>query len=219
MQRFKFMTPTTISVYAPPYSGKSTLTRKILMHANELFTKPPTKIIYCYKVWLSMLDEMKKEMSNLETHQGLPSVDQLDEWTTGKSIILILDDLQQQVQRDRQSAELFSVDSHHRNITVIYLCHNIYGRGPFAKLISVATHYMILFRNNRDVEQVHRLARQVYGPGKGATYFLDAYKKATTPKWGYLVVNIHPDRDEDGYKLLTKILPGEDTIVYKPKEV
>ena len=33
----KFHSPTSIAIYAPPYSGKSTLTRKILEHGDELF--------------------------------------------------------------------------------------------------------------------------------------------------------------------------------------
>ena len=216
MQRFKFKSPTTISVYAPPSSGKSYLTRQVLQHAQELFTKPPKRIVYCYKEWLEMFEEMQLSIPHLILHEGLPSRDKMEEWTTGEQFILVLDDLQQSVQRNQEAAELFTVGSHHKKCTIIYMCHNIFGRGPFAKLISTNTHYMILFHNNRDVQQVRTLGQQIFGSDN--PYFLDAYKKATAEPYGYLVADLHPNsRGREGeYKLLTRILPGEDTIVYKP---
>ena len=165
-----------------------------------------------------MLEEMKQTVPNLVSHQGLPTREKMEEWATGKHFILILDDLQQHVENDREAAELFTVGSHHLNFTLIYLCHNIFGRGSFARLINLNSHYLILFRNNRDVQQVQTLARQIFGKGKGVSYFLDAYKKATSQPWGYLLINLHPKTKEDDYQLLTHILPGEMTVVYKPRD-
>ena len=59
MEPFKVYPPTSITIYAPSYSGKSTLTRKILEHGDELFTTPPSFTVYYYKEWLPMFDEMK----------------------------------------------------------------------------------------------------------------------------------------------------------------
>ena len=218
MEPFTFNSPTSIAIFAPPYSGKSTLTRRLLEEAQSVFKTPPSAVVYCYKEWMSMLDEMKETIPNFILHRGLPSREKMEEWSVGKQhFILVLDDLQQQVEQDRESAELFTVGSHHLNFSLIYLCHNIFGQGNFARLINLNSHYLILFRNNRNVQQVQTLARQIYGKGKGVTYFLDAYKKATSEPWGYLLVNLHPKTGSDDYKLLTKILPGELTVVYKPQ--
>ena len=160
-----------------------------------------------------MFDEMTQEIPQLILHQGLPTADLMEEWSNGKHFILVLDDLQQKVQRDMEAAELFTVGSHHKTCTLIYLCHNIFGKGPFARVINLNTHYIILFRNNRDVEQVQKLGRQIFG--RNSNFFMDAYDKATSEDWGYLLVNIHPKYRKE---LLTHILPGEDTIVYKPKK-
>ena len=59
MEPFKFHSPTSIAIFAPPYSGKSTLTRKILEHADKLFVTPPEFVVYCYKEWLPMFEAMK----------------------------------------------------------------------------------------------------------------------------------------------------------------
>ena len=219
MERFKFNSPTSIGIYAPPYSGKSTLTQQLLEHAQEMFTTPPTAVVYCYKEWLSIFDNLKKSVPNFITHRGLPTREDIEEWATGKHFILVLDDLQQQVEKDRESAELFTVGSHHLNFTLIYLCHNIFGQSYFSRMINRSNHYLILFRNNRDVLQVQTLGRQMFGKGKEVAYFLDAYQKATSEPYGYLVVNSHPKRNKDDYHLLTHILPQDLTVVYVPKDL
>ena len=215
MEAFKFESPTTVSLFAPPYSGKSTLTRKILENANELFTEPSEFVVYCYKEWLPMLNEMKKSVPGLITHQGVPTREDLDQWALGKHFIMVLDDLQQVCQNDQDVAEMFTVASHHRNFSIMYLCHNIFGKGAFSRTINLNSHYMILFRNNRDTQQVQTLGRQIFG--KKSTYFLDAYHKATAQPYGYLLVNLHPSNRRDEYKLLSNITPEENTTVYLPR--
>ena len=41
------------------------------------------------------------------------------------------DDLQQVCEKDKEVAEMFTVGSHHLNFSLIYLCHNIFGKGCF----------------------------------------------------------------------------------------
>ena len=77
MEPFKFHSPTIIAIYAPPYSGKSTLTRKILEHGDELFMALPSFTVYCYKEWLLMFDEMKHSVKGLILHKGVPSREKL----------------------------------------------------------------------------------------------------------------------------------------------
>ena len=154
MEPFKFHSPTSIAIYAPPNIGKSTLTRKILEHGDELFTTPASFTVYCYKEWLPMFDEMKHSVKGLILHKGVPSQEQVEKWAQGKHFILVLDDLQQVCEKDREVAEMFTVGSHHLNFTLIYLCHNIFSKGCFSRLINLNSHYNILFRNNRDINSV-----------------------------------------------------------------
>ena len=51
-------------------------------------------------------------------------------------------------------------------------------------------------------------------PGQ-TTFFMDAYKKAVSRPYVYLLIDIHP-RGNLSYSLRTNILPNETTIVYKP---
>ena len=181
MDPIQFQSPTSIAIFAPSFSGKSTLTRKILENASSMSVQPPEFVIYCYKEWLPMFVDMKSSVKELILHQGIPSREQMEEWAQGKYFIILLDDLQQVCKNNRDVAEMFTAGSHHLNYTVIYLCHNIFGRENFACLINLNSHYIILFQNNRDVQQVQTLGRQIFGSKN--KYFMDAYKKATSYPW------------------------------------
>ena len=117
----------------------------------------------------------EKFSKKLILHQGIPLREQMEELAQGKHFIIVLDDLQQVCENNRDVAEMFTVRSHHLNYTVIYLCHIIFGRGNFAHLINLNSHYIILFGNNRDVQQVQSLERQIFGSKN--RYFMDATRK------------------------------------------
>ena len=44
---------------------------------------------------------------------------------------------------DKRVLDLFTRESHHRNITVLYLCQDLFPPGKFAKTISRNAHYVI----------------------------------------------------------------------------
>ena len=128
----------------------------------------------------------------------------------------MLDDLQQVCEKDREVAEMFTVGSHHLNFTLIYLCHNVFSKGCFSRLINLNSHYNILFRNNTDILQIQTLGRHIFG--KQCSYFMDAYNKATSLPWGYILINLHPKTRKSTYKLITHIIPMEMKIVYLPRK-
>ena len=80
MEPFQFHSPNSIAIFAPPYSGKSTLMRKILEHADKLFVTPPEFLVYCYKEWFPMFEEMKHSVKNLILHQGVPPQEGMEQW-------------------------------------------------------------------------------------------------------------------------------------------
>lgn len=47
-------------------------------------------------------------------------------------------------------------------------------------------------------------------------YFKDAYEKAISVSYRFLLVDMHP-ATEDKYRLRTEILTNEDTVVHEPK--
>ena len=213
VNNFQFNSPTSIVMFAPPDSGKSTLTKKILENSNEMFTTPPKFAVYCYNKYLPMIEEINTSFKIIP-HEGLPTEEDMRDWVTGDHFIVILDDLQQACERNREAAEMFTVGCRHQNFTVIYICHSIFERGKFSRTINLNCHYIILFRNNRHPQQVQTLGRQIFA--KKNEYFMKAFQQAINEDYGYLLINNHPRVRDDSMRLWTKILPSDDTVIYKP---
>jgi tRNA A37 threonylcarbamoyladenosine biosynthesis protein TsaE len=210
-----FEAPTSIFIVGVSGSGKSYLTRQILQHSNGMFKKPTVRILFCYGVWQNLYDQMNKEIPFIEFHQGLPSSDELYEWGAIEGHkILVLDDLMIDAADKMEMVHLFCVGSHHYNITVIHLLQNIFHKGKAMRTASLNCHYFILFPSYRDRLQIQSFGKQLF-PGK-SKYFMDAFEKATSKPYGYLLVDISPHSDKT-YQLRTDILPGQVTRVFHPK--
>ena len=72
--------------------------------------------------------------------------------------------------------------------------------------MSLNTHYMVLFKNPRDVSQFANLARQMYP--KSSQFAVKAYRDATREPYSYLLVDLRPYQDEE-LRLRKNIFPGE----------
>jgi hypothetical protein len=72
--------------------------------------------------------------------------------------------------------------------------------------MNLNTHYIVLFKNPRDANQVAILALQMY-PGK-SQFVVEAYEDATRESYGYLLIDLRSDND-DRYRIRTKIFPDD----------
>ena len=50
--------------------------------------------------------------------------------------------------QDKRVLDLFTKDSHHRNITVLYLTQDLFPPGKFSKTIKGNAHYIVAFKNH-----------------------------------------------------------------------
>ena len=71
-------------------------------------------------------------------------------------------------------------------------------------------HYIILFKNPQDTNQVKILAKQL---GLG-NRLIEAYKDSTAQPYGYLLIDLSP-YSQDAFMLRSNIFPNEYTVVYK----
>ena len=120
-------------------------------------------------------------------HQGIP--DDLEErFNPQYSSLLIIEDLMMQGSSDPSITRLFSVGSSHRNLSIIFIVHNLFDIGKEMRTISLNTHYLIVFKNPRDNQQITTLARQMY-PGR-SQFLLEAFQNATKHPFGYLLIDL-----------------------------
>lgn len=73
---------------------------------------------------------------------------------------MILDDLMTSSAKDSRINELYTEGSHHRNLSVIAINQNLYyNKDPTQRR---NCHYLVMFNNPIDQQQVMTLARQMY---------------------------------------------------------
>ena len=144
-----FRTPSSILIVGPSGSGKTVFATKLLRKGNLYFKGGIPNIHYCYRIWQDGYLPLRK--MGVKLHEGIPSSDDLDAmYGRTKGGYLVLDDLMEEGGKDKRVVDLFTKDSHHRNITVIYLCQDMFPPGKYAKTISHNVHYIVAFKKPRD---------------------------------------------------------------------
>ena len=205
-----FFHPFTCLISGPTGCGKTSFVKSII-ESNIIYPKPKN-IAWFYAEDQPLYSSMK-EIAKFR--KGLPDI--LDVYFDGKTrSLLILDDLMTQAHSDERLTKLFSVGSHHRNLSVIFIVHNLFHQGKEMRNISLNSHYIILFKNPRDKQQISTLARQMY-PGN-SKFVVEAYTDATEKAYGYLVFDLKPATDER-FRIRTGVLSSETPLVYIPNDL
>ena len=203
---YTFTSPTSISISGVSSSGKSFWTALVIKNKDVMFQDPPKRVMYCYGIWQNSFEELEK--MGVEFVEGLPPAN-IGQDSSSSHLLLIVDDMMNEVMESHAVMKLFTAGSHHQNITLMYLNQNIYCPGKHARTIALNCHYLVLFQNPRDFQQISRLGGQL---GMGSL-LVEAYKDSILTPFGYLLVDISPHSTHP-YRLRSKVLPGEDTVVY-----
>ena len=129
-----------------------------------------------------------------------------------KTPTVIIDD--QGTDITMETANLFTVASHHFRCNIICIVHSLFGKTPAHRLMSLNSKYLVIFKNPRDQSTIERLARQV-DPGN-VRRFVSIYRDATLHPYSYLFVDLAQETKED-YRLRSNILfeRGPYVILYK----
>ena len=209
----KFKANSNIIVSGQSHAGKTTFVFSLMKNLT-VFESNIQHILYAYGMWQPLFEQMEMEIKNITFFHGIPDKKVLESFAKDYSnILLVLDDVMSQGTSSPEVMNLFTTYSHHMGITVLFLLQNIFPPGKCMRTISLNAHYIILFKNNRDEQQVRTLGRQIF-PSQ-SNFFMDAYKKATGRPHSYLCISLYPGTD-DKYRLSTNILPNEETVYYLP---
>ena len=154
--------PSSVTVAGPSGSGKSELVEQWLRYLN-VFQVKPKKIVYAYDRWQPPVRPYAKEGWH-SVSSGLLDPNHLTKWfgpTRGG--VLVLDDLMEEGGQDKRVLDLFTKDSHHRNITVLYLTQDLFPPpGKFSKTINRNAHYIVAFKNPRDQTDIPTILLQAF---------------------------------------------------------
>ena len=203
---FQFRTPCSVLIVGPSGSGKTVFTTRLLTDNVDLFASRPAKIHYCYGSWQKSFETLKK--AGVTFSAGVPTEEELDK-RFPRGGLLVMDDLMTEGNNDKTVLDIFTKHSHHRNITVLYLCQDMFPPGKFAKSISRNAHYIVAFKNPRDQLGVRNVVLQAF-PVKWQIV-LDVFRRATSRPFGYLVLDLHPASGDDK-RLVSHLLKDEGYI-------
>lgn len=208
----------SITISGATQSGKTYFVNKFLQNVRGMFSgEPVARILYCYGIYQPLFDKMQRNIANFTLHEGLPTKEVIDNFSAKREhSLIVLDDLMSQVGQSPEMENLFIRGCHHSRLSAVFITQNIFQQAKFSRTIALNTHYLILFRNLRDGSQISHLGKQIF-PGKGQI-LVDAYRDATRVPYGYILLDLSP-HSEDKYRMRTRILPGEDPIVYVPSTV
>jgi len=152
---------------------------------------------------------MFDKYSHVDFRQGVPKSSEIEDI---RDALVILDDML--IEADQKILNIFTCKSHHREISVIFLVQNFFNKNKYMRTISLNAQYIVQFKNPRDNSQFAHLARQLYP--HTSHFAVETYKNATTEPYGYLLVDLRSEQDED-LRLRTYIFPSERQIVYVSK--
>ena len=201
----KMQHPFTALISGPSGSGKTQFTLKLIRCGDKLVTPPPQEIVWCYGVY----QDVFAKMSNVRFIEGLPDINEFD---GSKRLLLVIDDLMHEA--NEKVAQIFTKGSHHKNISVLFLTQNIFHSSKHNRTMNLNSHYIVLFKNPRDIGQVAILGRQMFPKPK---FFEEAFKDATSRPYGYLFIDLKPNTDEQ-LRVRTNIFEDEaPQYVYLPK--
>lgn len=180
-----FKHPFNCIMSGPTSCGKTFLLAEILKFKDSLIDQAPANVLYCYKSWQPTYDTIKIQNPKIQFYEGMPGTDDL---RNIRDLIIVFDDLNNQCINNEEVMDIFTVGSHHRNISAVVLTQNIFSKGKFSREISLNSNYLILFKNPRDQLQLQILSRQMY-PGQ-SKFLQEAFADATQVPHGYLLLDL-----------------------------
>ena len=201
--------PSTFLLSGCTGSGKTFFIMKMIANSSQMFEHSPEKIYYFYSIWQPIFDRFHTE-NKVTFISGLPNEEKIKEIANEKHNLIIIDDMQINALNDSFISNLFSRESHHRNLTIFLLLQNLFHQGKYGRDISLNTHHLILFRNLRDINQIKYLSRQI-GLWKKLEY---AYKDVLNIPYNYLLIDLSP-KSNPNIMLRSNIFPGENAIICK----
>ena len=98
---------------------------------------------------------------------------------------------------DKEFSKLVTA-GRHKNISVIYVKHNLFQQSKWSRTIDLNTTHIILFKSPRDVQQIGLIGRQL----NNTKFLKESYELATTDFWSF--INWFRPKDVGRFAILLK---------------
>lgn len=201
---FTLPVPFTMMAVGSTHSGKSSFIVRMIKEQSDLFAKPFKQIYYFYNEWQPLFEQLR---TNRIVHfkEGAPTAECLDEIPPDS--LVVIDDMLTKLCDSKDLVELFTVKSHHRRISVVFVSQSFFYDTKQMRCVTRNCHFIVLFKSPRMASVVEQLSRQIWPTKKN--FLTDAYAKATKEPYTYLFLDLHPSSPEN-LRVLSKIMPSDE---------
>ena len=203
---FRLENDSSMLISGPSKCGKTMFTIQLLENRKHMF-RSPTRDVWWFFGIESLEAHNKLRAMGVNLVEGVPQREHFDK--IGEGDIIILDDLQQESEGDKEVTNLFIRGCHHKKFFVIKLTQYLFG-GREQCIQNANAHYYVIFFNPRNQQQtVTFLSRMLPSGNNGmlARILQDVHRN----KYGYLFVDFTSSCD--GPRLRTDIFG--DLVVFK----
>ena len=200
----RFPLARSMIVSGPSCSGKSYYVTNLIQNSKIYFDPTPTHILWYYGEVIP-----HPQIKGVEYKRGLPTEQDVESM---RQCIVVLDDLMWESRSNMTVGNLFTRVAHHRQCFIIHITQNLFQGGSITRTQSLNAHYLVLFKNPRDRQQILYLARQIY-PRK-EDFVLSSFEDATQREYGHLLVDLNPNTPEE--LRIRSIDKDKQMIVYTP---
>ena len=142
-----------MAIVGPSGCGKTDLIFK--MPNGNTFYPNFNNVIFLYREMQQIYIKMEKGLGvRFNKYANLDFLNSL------ANCLLIIDDSCGEIYNDKEFVELATAE-HHKNISVIYIKHNLNQQSKWSRTIDLNTTYIILFKSACDIQQVELLVKQL----------------------------------------------------------
>lgn len=208
---FEFLHPFSMIIAGVSQSGKTELLKKIIEN-KHVISPTPKQIVISYTENQSAYSDILNTDPCVNLVQGLD----FDDSIFNKNIpcLIVIDDQMSDAVKTEKIQNLFIRGVHHSSTSLILISQNLYPQGKFGRDIRLNSHYIVIMKSPTFASQIAFLGRQIFP--NNLSFLTDAYKKATTEPYSYLVLNLHP-LCHDNLRVCQGIFNKKERIFFVPK--
>ncbi len=220
----RFKTPFTCIINGPSKSGKTMFIDYVLKNQRDCTTVEDCfdALAIWYQNWQPVYETWASLAPVVYYYAGLPEKNWEEKFLSlfdnGKQNCLILDDVDvPEKDYSKFMTRLFTVYSHHKNISVFYATHHLFLPNRHSVVLTRNADYLVLLASPRDKSAIRTLGYQCMPKTGGADFLLSAYETATSNIGGKLICDWTQNVPEE-LRFRESISISQPIVCYRKKK-